>query len=91
MEILYDISYHLHLGFYEDNYDYESIALKRRFEDIWDVFLDFKQYGINNINLNNEFTLESFGTRIFSIYNKEIDYDIGVQQFKQWLSINKII
>ena len=90
MDILYDNRYHLHLGFYEDNCDYESIALKRQFEDIWDIFFDFKGYGINN-TLNNELTLESFGTRIFSIYNKEIEYDVGVQQFKHWLFINKII
>ncbi|MEH7086953.1 DUF3986 family protein [Neobacillus drentensis] len=91
MDILYDNKYHLHLGFYADNCDYESIAFKRQSEDIWDIFFDFKGYGIKNITPENELTLEPFGTRIFSIYNKEIDYDIGVQQFKQWLSINKII
>ncbi|MBM7650997.1 DUF3986 family protein [Neobacillus cucumis] len=91
MDILYDDKYHLHLGYYEGNCDYESIAFKRQSEDIWDVFFDFKGYGIQNITTENELTLEPFGTRIFSIYNKEIDYDIGIQQFKQWLSINKII
>ncbi|WP_230203693.1 DUF3986 family protein [Bacillus massiliigorillae] len=34
MDILYDSRYHLHLGFYEDNYDFESIALKRQFVSI---------------------------------------------------------
>ncbi|MEH7115592.1 DUF3986 family protein [Neobacillus niacini] len=51
----------------------------------------FKGYGIQNITPESELTLEPFGTRIFSINNKEIEYDNGVQQFKQWLSINKII
>lgn len=91
MDILYDNKYHLHLGFYEDNCDYESIAFKRQSKDIWDIFFDFKGYGIKNITPESELTLEPFGTRIFSIYNKEIEYDNGVQQFKQWLSINKII
>jgi hypothetical protein len=91
MDILYDDKYHLHLGYYEDNCDYESIAFKRQSEDVWDIFFDYKGYGIKNITSENELTLQPFGTRIFSIYNKEIDYDIGVQQFKQWLSINKII
>ncbi|MEH7748661.1 DUF3986 family protein [Neobacillus drentensis] len=91
MDILYDKKYHLHIGYYHDNCEYESIAFKRQSEDIWDIFFDFKGYGIKNITPENELTLEPFGTRIFSIYNKEIDYDIGVQQFKQWLSINKII
>jgi Protein of unknown function (DUF3986) len=91
MDILYDNKYHLHLGFYEDNCDYESIAFKRQSKDIWDIFFDFKGYGIKNITPESGLTLEPFGTRIFSIYNKEIEYDNGVQQFKQWLSINKII
>ena len=91
MDILYDNRYHLHLGLYEDNCDYESIALKRQFEDIWDIFFDFKGYGIKYTTPNNKLTLEPFGTRIFSIYSKEMEYDMGVQQFKQWLTINKII
>jgi hypothetical protein len=91
MDILYDDKYHLHLGYYEDNCDYESIAFKRQSEDIWDIFFDFKGYGIKSITPANELTLEPFGTRIFSIYNKKINYDTGVQQFRQWLYINKII
>jgi hypothetical protein len=91
MDILYDDKQHLHLGFYEDNCDYESVAFKRQSEDIWDIFFDFKGYRIKNITTENKLTLEPFGTRIFSINNKEIVYDIGVQQFKQWLSVNKII
>lgn len=91
MDILYDDKYHLHLGYYQDNCDYESIAFKRQSEDIWDIFFDFKGYGIKNNTPENELTLNSYGTRIFSIRNKEIDYDSGVHQFKQWLSINKII
>ncbi|MDR7079893.1 hypothetical protein J2Y03_004951 [Neobacillus niacini] len=70
MDILYDNKYHLHLGFYEDNCDYESIAFKRQSKDIWDIFFDFKGYGIKNITPESELTLEPFGTRIFFIYNK---------------------
>ncbi|MCS0822568.1 DUF3986 family protein [Cytobacillus firmus] len=91
MDNLYDDKYHLHLGYYQDDCDYESIAFKRKSEDIWDIFFDFKAYGIKNNIPENELTLNSYGTRIFSIRNKEIDYDSGVYQFKQWLSINKII
>ncbi|WP_160723732.1 DUF3986 family protein [Bacillus sp. USDA818B3_A] len=91
MAILYDDKYHMHLGYYEDNCDYESIAFKRQSEDVRDVFFDFKGYGINNITPENELTLQPYGTRIFSIDNKEADYESGVQQFKRWLFINKII
>ncbi|MEH7121593.1 DUF3986 family protein [Neobacillus vireti] len=34
MELLYDNHNHPHIGYYEDNCDYESIAFKRQFEDI---------------------------------------------------------
>jgi hypothetical protein len=91
MDILYDDKYHLHLGYHEDNFDYEAIAFKRQLEDVWDIFFDFKGYGIKNITSKYELTLDPFGTRIFSIENKEIDYNIGVQRFKQWLSSNKMI
>ncbi|MBT2655861.1 DUF3986 family protein [Bacillus sp. ISL-18] len=92
MDVLYDDKVHLHLGYYDEKCDYESIALKRKTEDIWDVFFDFSVFGIRkNFTSEKELTLDPFGTRIFSIYNKEIDYDIGVQHFKEWLSLNKII
>lgn len=41
MDILYDDKYHLHLGYYEDNCDFESIALLRHYQDILDIFFDF--------------------------------------------------
>lgn len=42
----------------------ESIAFKRHSEDIWDIFFDFKGYGIKNISPENELTLEPFGTNM---------------------------
>ena len=39
MDKVYDDRYHLHLGYYEDNCDYESVAFKRQTEDIWDIIL----------------------------------------------------
>jgi hypothetical protein len=91
MDLVYDDRYHLHLGYYENNCDYESVAYKRQSEDVWDIYFDFKQYEIEVITEGNEFTIESLGTRIFSIYDKELDYKIGVQKFKKWLSLHKII
>ena len=91
MDKVYDERYHLHLGYYENNCDYESVAFKRKTEDIWDIYFDFKQYGIKKSSIMGEKTLEEFGTRIFSINNKELNDDIGVKQFEQWLLLNKII
>ncbi|PYZ96640.1 hypothetical protein CR205_13130 [Alteribacter lacisalsi] len=91
MDISYDDKHHLHLGYYEDNCDYEAIAFKRQLEDVWDIFFDFQGYGFKNITPKDELTLDLFGTRIFSIDNKEIDYNTGVQRLEQWLSLNNMI
>jgi hypothetical protein len=91
MDILYDDKCHLHLGYYENDCDYESIAYKRQTDDVWDIFFDFKQYGLKNTTKENELTLEGFGTRIFSINDNDLNYDIGVRKFEKWLSIQKII
>ncbi|MGM0921291.1 MAG: DUF3986 family protein [Bacillota bacterium] len=91
MDLEYDERYHLHLGYYENNCDYESVAYKRKLEDVWDIYFDFKQYGIENITKESELTFVGFGTRVFSIRVKELDYNIGVQRFEKWLSLHKII
>ena len=39
MDIMYDGKYHLHLGYYENNCDFECVAFKRQLEDIWDIIL----------------------------------------------------
>jgi Protein of unknown function (DUF3986) len=91
MEIVYDDKYHLHIGYYENNLDYESVAYKRLSEDVWDIFFDFKQYGIKNTTQENELTLMGIGTKIFSIHDKYLNYDFGVKQFEKWLTLHKII
>lgn len=88
---LYDDRYHLHLGYYENNCDFECIAFKRQIEDIWDIFFDFTQDDLEIISPKNELSSDGFGIRIFSIHTKELNYEIGVKRFEQWLSLNKII
>lgn len=90
-DVEYDEKYHLHLGYYENNCDFECVAFKRKSEDVWDVFFDFEQYGLTNLIPENTFLFEEFGRRIFFIYTKELDYVWGVEQFEQWLSSNKLI
>lgn len=91
MYILYDDRYHLHLGYYENNCDFECVAFKRQSVDIWDIFFDFTQYDIEIITSKFELSSAEFGTRIFSIYTKELNYDVGVKRFEKWLSLHKII
>ncbi|MFI8575417.1 DUF3986 family protein [Rossellomorea aquimaris] len=87
----YDDKYHLHLGYYENNCDYESIAYKRLSEDVWDIFFDIEQYGLEKTIEVNELSLEGFGTRIFSISGNDLTYETGVKIFEEWLAMQKII
>jgi hypothetical protein len=91
MDMKYDDKYHLHLGYYENNCDYESIAYKRLSEDVWDIFFDIEQYGLEKTIEVNELSLEGFGTRIFSISGNDLTYETGVKRFEEWLAIQKII
>ena len=43
MDKVYDERYHLHLGYYENNCDYESVAFKRKTEDIWDIYYKWQK------------------------------------------------
>lgn len=90
-DVEYDENYHLHVGYYENNSDIECIALKRKSEDVWDVFFNFEQYGLKNLTPKNALTIEGFGSKIFFIYTKELDYARGVEQFEQWLLSQRLI
>ncbi|KZZ84418.1 MULTISPECIES: DUF3986 family protein [Bacillaceae] len=89
--MLYDDRYHLHLGYYKNGFDLEAIAYKRQSQEIWDIFFDFEQYDLKNPVQDSELSFEHFGTRIFSVEMKELDYDYGAKQFEQWLYSQKIV
>lgn len=46
MEYEYDDSVHLYLDYFGTECDMESIAYKRKNEDVWDVYFNFGVYGI---------------------------------------------
>ncbi len=46
MEYEYDDSVHLHLDYFGTECDMESIAYKRKNEDVWDVYFNFGAYGL---------------------------------------------
>jgi aminopeptidase N len=91
MKIVYDSRYHLHLGYYEEKFDYEATAYKRQSEDIWDIFFDLEQYKIENLTLNQEDYKKNMGYKILSIAIEDLDYDYGVKLFERWLLENKLI
>jgi len=76
----YDSRYHLHLGYYENGHDLEAVALKQEKEAVWDVFF----------NCNDE-QADEFGSRIFSIFQDDLDYDTGSSLFARWLAMNGYI
>jgi len=81
--VLYDDNYHLHLGYYENDFDLEAVAFKRQSQNIWDIFFDFEQYDLKKPSQGNE--LKGFGTKIFSIEIEELDDHYGGKKFEQWL------
>jgi aminopeptidase N len=91
MNFVYDIRYHLHLGYYEERFDYEATAYKRKSEDIWDIFFDLEHYKIENLTLNQEDYMKDMGYKILSLEIEDLDYDYGVKQFERWLLDNQLI
>ncbi len=87
--MLYEDRYHMHLGYYENGFDLEAVAFKRQSQEVWDIFFDFKEYGLKKPVQDTE--LKGFGIRVFSIEIEELDYNFGAKKFKQWLSNQKII
>ena len=49
MEYEYDDSVHLHLDYFGTECDMESIAYKRKNEDVWDVYFNFGAYGLQKM------------------------------------------
>ncbi|WP_121612444.1 DUF3986 family protein [Mesobacillus foraminis] len=87
----YDNRYHLHLGYYENGADIECVEYKRLSEPVWDIYFDFDFYGVAPVPQENEMTLKYSGTRILSIDGEELDEQVGIQQFKEWLAAKNII
>ena len=86
-DVEYDENYHLHLGYYENNCDFECVAFKRKMEDVWDVFFDFEQYGLQNLIPENALSVDGYRKPRFFIYTKKIDYVWGAEQFEQMVVI----
>ncbi|WP_270181262.1 DUF3986 family protein [Alkalihalobacillus sp. CinArs1] len=84
---MYDASQHLHIGYYEDGYDYEVIAYKREKEAVWDVFVeeyDPKLYRSVS-KVGNWVSVKGHGLHIFSISDNDLSYEHGARLFKNFL------
>lgn len=87
----YEPDCHLHIGYYEDNDDFEATAYKRVNEDMWDIYFDFEVYGLEiPIIYQNQFR-ENIGAIIFTIQVDDLNYEIGYMQFSNWLFNQELV
>lgn len=91
MNSIYDSKYHLHLGYYEQGYDFEAIAYKKNQTNTWDVFFDFESYNLKIPEKYKEQYYEKYGVKIFSLHTNDLDYTLGSSELKKWLIQQKII
>ncbi|MBM7602960.1 hypothetical protein JOC75_000930 [Metabacillus crassostreae] len=91
MSVKYDPRYHLHIGYYEDHHDFESIAYKVLDQDVWDIFFDFTYYNLHNHCINQEKNIDNLGMKIFSVQCIDLDYDEAIKLFQKWLRHEGII
>lgn len=89
--MLYDERYHLHVGYYDNGFDLEAVALKRQLEEVWDIFFDFEGYRLVSPIQEDKIMLNGFGIRIISIAADELDYQQAAHDFEQWLSNQGLI
>lgn len=80
---------HLHLGYYQDGYDLEATAFKRKGANIWDIYFDSDQYNISVTKEDNY--VPYFGYKILVVHSQELTYEEGSLKFEKWLRENNII
>ena len=92
MEYEYDDSVHLHLDYFGTECDMESIAYKRKNEDVWDVYFNFGVYGIQKDDVElGRFMDEYAGYYVFSVHARDLSWEFGSAQFEEWVLKNRIV
>ncbi|MEH7459527.1 hypothetical protein CON65_22375 [Bacillus pseudomycoides] len=83
---------HLHLDYFGDEYDVESIAYKRKQEDVWDVFFNFAFYGITPTGVQEDEWMDDYsGYRVFSVHANDLSWEFGSAKFEEWLLKHRIL
>ncbi|WP_459503568.1 DUF3986 family protein [Bacillus sp. C1] len=86
MKYEYDESMHLHLDYFGEEHDMESIAYKRKHEDVWDVFFNFSFYGISPEKMQVDTYMDEYaGYRVFSVQAHDLSWELGSAKFEEWL------
>ncbi|MDM5190456.1 DUF3986 family protein [Bacillus sp. DX4.1] len=92
MKYEYDDNMHLHLDYFGEEYDVESVAYKRKSEDVWDVFFNFAFYGIQPIRVQEDAYMDDYsGYHVCSIPVHDLSWEFGSAKFEEWLLKNRIL
>ncbi|MYL63488.1 DUF3986 family protein [Bacillus hwajinpoensis] len=91
---MYEINQHYHIGYYKEGCDFEVVAYKRKYEDIWDVFVEDYEPGLLYKYVSDKDKgnyVKNYGILIFSICDSDPSEEKAVQLFEDWLLSIKII
>lgn len=92
MDYEYDDSVHLHLDYFGTECDMESIAYKRKNEDVWDVYFNFGAYGLQKDEIETgKFMDEYAGHYVFSVHAHDLSWEFGSAQFEEWVLRNQLV
>lgn len=84
-----------HVGYYEDDYDIEAMAVSRydelEFEDdYWGIYI-FEDEGIDEKILREYQYFDDYGYEIIKVEAEDLEFKEAVDLFYRWLDDNNII
>jgi len=79
---------HLHVGYYDNDYDIETIIYQVNGKSIF--YLDEDQE-IDYSKLNNYKYIDNYGYKILEIEAEELDYEEALDYFEKWLVENNLL
>ncbi|MEK5297838.1 DUF3986 family protein [Bacillus sp. FSL R5-0659] len=85
-----DESMHLHVGYYEQGYDYEGVFFKSLETGRWLLFFDQKSYGLNLLKSYEEYDHLGLFIGEYPIEDDQIEEE-GQRLFEHFLKGNGIV
>lgn len=90
MGYVFDNSQHLHVGFYENGLDIESISYKVLNQDAWIMYIEWDHVK-ERLSKNLEYQIDPLnGLEIMCILEEDLDYATADLLFEKWLTALKI-
>ncbi|MCM2988967.1 DUF3986 family protein [Bacillus safensis] len=83
-------SMHLHVGYYEQGFDYEGVFFKSLETGRWLLFFDQKNYGLTLLKNDEEYDHLGLFVGEYSIEDDQIE-EKGQQLFECFLKENNIV